>query len=459
MIIKPKIENPFGPAQGGQGSKISFQKGAYLPVIMVTSVLFLGLSMAVAGFALSNLKDAKLHMQTVSALDVAEAGVNYYMWHLAHDNKDYCDGNVCPQGDGPYGPYAHDYTDQSGNVVGTYDLYITPPGLGDAVVNVKAVGKIKGESMDRIVLADLGMPSFARYAFLTNTECWFGVNETTNGPVHSNVGVHFDGTANGIISSSSATYRPTSSFGGDGQLHDGVWGNGGPKNYWVFPVPTVDFNRVSVDFANLKTESKTGGIYLDSSKSRGYYLKLRSDGKIDEYRVSGERSTGITANFLGTLDAPGNGVVYVNDNVWVDGTYNGRITIAAYIDKSGPALIKIKDNLLYGAKDGTASIGLVSQGNIEIPDYAVSSLEIDAALLSQTGHVWYPDSKGPVKSSISIYGSISTNQYWTWSWVSGSTVIAGYRNTLQTYDPYLTLSPPPEYPTTGSYAILSWREE
>ncbi len=450
-MIKSKLKD--------QRSKIKLKKGAYLPIIMIASVLFLGLATAVAGFALSNLKDAKIHEQTVSALDVAEAGVNYYMWHLAHNNSDYCDGNTCPEGSGPYGPYIHDYADRSGKKIGTYSLTITPPGLGDSVTTVKSIGKLNNQIGDRTVTADLGMPSFARYAFLTNTECWFGATETTNGPVHSNVGVHFDGTANGIVSATSETYKPTASFGGDGATHDGVWGNGGPKNYWVFPVPSVDFNHVSVDFANLKTKSQVGGIYLDSSKSRGYYLKLRSDGKIDEYRVTGERTSGITTTFIKTVDAPGNGIVYVNDHVWVDGTYNGRITIAAYLEHSGPAIIKVKDNILYNAKDGTATVGLVAQGNIEIPDYAVTNLEIDGALLSQTGHVWFPNSRGPVKNSINIYGGISSNQYWTWSWVSGSRVVAGYNNTTQTYDPYLTLSPPPEYPTTGTYAILTWREE
>lgn len=62
--------------------KSEFSKGAYSPIIMIASVLFLGLATAIAGFALSSFRDAKSHEKTVSALDVAEAGVNYYIWHL-----------------------------------------------------------------------------------------------------------------------------------------------------------------------------------------------------------------------------------------------------------------------------------------------------------------------------------------------------------------------------------------
>ena len=429
-----------------------------MPAIMMASVLFIAFATAVIAISTANLKLTKSNERSVSNLEVAEAGVNYYMWHLSHNNKDYCDGETCVS-DPPYGPYIHQYTDPTGKVLGTFELYITPPALGESVTTVKSIGKVSGTLGDRTVTAELGMPSFARYAFLVGTECWFGSDETTNGPVHSNVGVHFDGIANGIISSSSTTYTPSAQFGGDGRVHDGVWGNGGPKNYWVFPVPAVDFNRVSVDFTNLRNKSLTGGINLTRSSSQGYYLHLRTDNKIDIYRVSRERTSGITATFIETRNSPSNGVLYAEDNVWVDGTYNNKITIAAHTPGSGQPTIKIKNNLLYQAKDGTNSIGLVAEGNIEVPQYASDSLEIDAALLSQTGHVWYPYAYGAIKSSIQVYGSISTYLTWTWTWVSGSTVVSGYRNTTQTYDPYLTLNPPPEFPTTGTYAILSWREE
>ena len=437
---------------------MSRSRGAYLPAIMMASVLFIAFATAVIAISTSNLKLTKVNERSVSNLQVAEAGVNYYMWHLSHNNTDYCDGNTCI-GDPPYGPYTHQYADPSGKILGTYDLYITPPTLGESVTTVRSVGKVSNSTGDRTVTAELGMPSFARYAFLIGTECWFGEDETTNGPVHSNVGVHFDGINNGIVSSSSTTYTPSSQFGGDGHVHNGVWGNGGPTNYWVFPVPTVDFNKISVDFTNLRTKATSNGIHYDKSSSQGYYFRLRADNKIDVYRVSRERTSGITTNFIETKNAPSNGILFAEDNVWVDGTYNDKITIVADTPGSGTPMIKIKDNLLYQAKDGSSSIGLVAEGNIEVPQYASNNLEIDAALLSQTGHVWYPYVFGAIKNNIQVYGSISTLQTWTWTWVSGSIVTSGYRTTSQTYDPYLTLNPPPEFPTTGTFAILSWREE
>ena len=436
-----------------------FLPGAYLPVIMMVATLFMGLAIAVVTLSLSNIKLAKNHERAISALDIAESGINYYMWHLSHNNKDYCDGNVC-EGTGPYGPFIHEYKDQSGKVLGSYEITITPPILGDNVTRIRSVGHIDNSDKKRTLTAELGMPSFARFSFLTNSECWFGNGETTEGPVHSNVGVHYDGAANGVVSSSNLSYTPSSSYGGDGHtVRDGVWGNGGPINYWVFPVPTVDFNKISVDFTNLRTKAIINGIHYDKSSSQGYYFHLRIDNKIDVYRVSRERTSGITTNFIETKNAPSNGILFAEDNVWVDGTYNNKITIVADTPGSGTPAIKIKDNLLYQAKDGNSSIGLVAEGNVEVPQYASNNLEIDAALLSQTGHVWYPYVFGAIKNNIQVYGSISTLQTWTWTWVSGSIVTSGYRTTSQTYDPYLTLNPPPEFPTTGTFAILSWREE
>src|SRR3989344_2317093 len=45
------------------------------------------------------------------AFHIAEAGINYYRWHLAHAPTDYQDGTGGP------GPYIHDYKDKDGVVI------------------------------------------------------------------------------------------------------------------------------------------------------------------------------------------------------------------------------------------------------------------------------------------------------------------------------------------------------
>ena len=427
-------------------------------VAVVVSIVF--------SLVILSLKKADSNSRQISVLDIAEAGINYYLWHLAHDPTDYKDGNSTPVSS-PFGPYPHNYTDSSGKVIGSYTLYITPPPLGSNRVKVESKGVINGGNENRTIVAELGIPSFAAYGFLSHSEAWFGSSESTDGPAHSNTGMHFDGIGNDIISSANATYTPTSSFGGDGSVHNGVWGNGGPQNFWVYPVPSINFTSITANFNSLRTQAApaNGGILLDTITSGGigYYLNLKNNSTIDVWKVTGESSTGITKSFVNNRAAPANGILYSDYNVWVDGTWNGKMTIVAakLPDVSSTnRSIKIINNLLYTAKNGTVNVGLITQRNISVARYAPTTLEIDAAMLVQKGHIWWPYINGVIKTTITVYGSIATYDYWTWTWVNGSgTVVSGYQTTQTTYDRNLTLAAPPGFPLTGSYAILSYKEK
>ena len=63
-------------------------------------MLILGLATGLMNLVTSNTRVAKHRSESVEALEVAEAGVNYYLWHLSHDPEDYCDGSPC-QGSPP----------------------------------------------------------------------------------------------------------------------------------------------------------------------------------------------------------------------------------------------------------------------------------------------------------------------------------------------------------------------
>jgi hypothetical protein len=439
------------------------QDGFLLPAIITIALGLSVLGMALATVMIADVGFTTHEQRSQSAFNIAEAGINYYLWHLSHNSTDYTDGNT-PSGSAPYGPFVHNYTDQAGNVIGTYTLYVTPPSNGSTITTVKSIGQVNGLKGTRTILAQLGIPSFANYVLLTNTEVWFGPTESSSGPVQSNVGVHYDGTNNGPVMAASTSYTPAAQFGGDGAVHNGVWGNGGPKSQWQFPVPAVDFNSVTADLSALKTQAQSNGVLLAASGKAGYYLNLKADGSIDIYKVNSENGGGISTTFVRNQAAPTNGILYVSDNVWVGGIgFPGRITIASGVLPSTPSTnttIKINGNLTYAAKDGSASIGLIAQKDIAVPQYAPSNLEIDAALLAQTGHVWFPLVNGVTKNSLTLYGAIATNNYWTWNWVNGGGgLVSGYNTDTNTFDTHLTFAPPPQFPTTGSYSILNWREQ
>jgi len=438
------------------------QSGYIMLTALVVGLVLSMLGSIGAQVLINNARFTQFEQRQAAALDVAEAGVNYYLWHLAHNPADYKDGGTTPA-TAPYGPYTHNYYDNDGNLVGTYELTITPPTNGSTITTIRSVGRVPHMAGARTVLAQIGQPSFASYVLLTATEVWFGSNESTTGPVHSNVGVHFDGTNNGPVYSASSTYKPTPQFGGDGTTHNGVWGTGGPQSQWQYPVPSIDFAKVTTDLQSLSTAAQSGGQYLAKSNGQGYYLNLRSDGTIDVYKVNSENGSGLNKTYLYNKPAPGNGIFFVSDSVWVEGAnWPGRMTVVASRlpdNAATNASINIVGNITYKQKDGSSALGFIAQKDIHIADYAPSTIEIDGAFLAQKGHVWV-DSNAPVKTKITTFGAIASYDYWTFTWVNGSNAVtAGYATTETDFDTNLIYAPPPQYPTTGNYSILNWREQ
>lgn len=467
------------------------QPGYYLPMVLAFAAIVLIVSSSIITLAYTNFRVVSGQGRSNSALNVAEAGINYYLWHLSHNNQDYCDGNAPCTGTGPFGPYVKEYRDTLGEVVGSYSITVTPPPTNGTSATVRSVGTTtSGET--RTVVATLGIPSFAQYSFVTNSQTWFGDSEQTVGLVHSNNGIRFDGTATGVVTSAVTNYRPSDCFGGSGnQQKNGIWGSGGPTSYWNYPVPQVDFNQLTSSLNGMQTAAQAGGIFLPTlvngqgNKTHdGYALQLNADNTIRVGKVTGQSDNGGTggscANHGATVSRmqsvtweataramPANGVIYVADNAWVWGTLNSRLTIAAGRLPDTPATntrIFLQNDILYGAngsvKDGSVALGLIAQSDIIVNSNSEDNLEIDAYLLSQKGKVFRPLYSNNVKSQITIYGGIATYSWWTWSWVNGSgTTTSGYQNTTQIYDNYLALNPPPMFPKTGSFAILSWKEE
>src|SRR5262245_51718931 len=55
------------------------------------------------------------------AFAVAEAGIEYYRWHLSHSPLDFKDGTSST------GPFVHSYLDKNNTRIGQFELTITPP--------------------------------------------------------------------------------------------------------------------------------------------------------------------------------------------------------------------------------------------------------------------------------------------------------------------------------------------
>lgn len=507
--------------------------------ILVTAAIFLIFGIALINWSVVAHKNAVIKIKKVQALQIAEAGVNYYKWHLAHDFADYKDGNNwCCDSDpgkslatcgGVCGPYEHEYRDNNNNIVGNYSLKVTPPIAGSTIFSVESTGSVTGgaSSVEKKIISRVGKRSLAEYSFLTKSPIWIGLGEATSGPLHSNGGVRFDDTTNSEITSSVVTYDCAAAGHGcaSGTMKDGIWGSGGPVSFWNFPVPEIDFGLFTVNLADIKTKAIADGIYFgdnsgvcgdgvcgrigennalcpaDCSVScgngvcnggetnitcakdcslEGFRVKFNANATIDVYSVNtlqapvqfwhypgwnpAEAEQINNSTLLGNYPMPANGLIFIENDVWVDGIVNGKATIGSAIfpiDVNNYAKIRINNNINYTARDGNDSLGLMAQGDVLVPRYAPTNLIIDAMLLSQEGHVYFRPYRTPiVKDSIEVYGGVITNLFWTWSYVNGSGVVTnGYTNTNTIYNNNLTFAPPPSFPTSEKIEVLSWKEE
>jgi hypothetical protein len=222
-------------------------------------------------------------------------------------------------------------------------------------------------------------------------------------------------------------------------------------------------------------------------------VQLNNNGTYDLYKVSGENdkktsySSALTTTTVATgIALPPSGVIFAEDNVWVrtNPTFHGRVSIASgRLATNNSTDITIADQMLYTAKNGSDAIGLIAENDVLIAPYAPPSsgnfnFEIDAAALAQSGSVTWPHyydgtstcTKGwtGANQTFTFYGSVATRQDWTWNYngdcgdavkdTSTGDYYAGVEHTITNYDYNLQYAPPPSYPVTGSYDILSWRE-
>lgn len=483
--------------------------------ILVTTIIFASISVILVSSLTiwfgALFKASNYTLAREQAFQIAESGINYYRWHLAHASTDYQDGTNAP------GPYVHDFTDKDGNVIGSFSLTITPPLPGSTVVTVKSTGGVESNpNISRTITARFAIPSFAKYSIVSNSDLRFGEGTEVYGPLHSNGGIRFDGIAHNLVTSSKSTYDdpdhtgsnefgvhthvnpPPSSGVNDSFRSAEAPNNPVPNRTDVFksgrqfPVATVDFNGITSDLASIKSGAQSAGKYLAGSGALGYQIILKTNDTFDVYKVTSlvpapSNCSDVNSQdgwgtwsiqnktLLGNYAIPANGLVFVEDNLWVEGTINtARVTIASgrFPDNTTTRTsITINNDLLYTNYNGTDVIALIAQKNINVGMISDTNLRIDAALVAQNGRVgryyYRPNANWPSaggqtrcspyhsRTSLTLYGMIASNIRYGFAYTDDS----GYTTRNITYDPSLLYGPPPSFPlTSDQYQMISWEE-
>ena len=442
------------------------------------------------GWAGTSLKLSRYLASREQAFQIAESGVEYYRWHLAHAPTDFRDGQATSTG-----PYIHSYKNKSENVSGQFTLTIIPPAIDSTLVTITSEGQVfDGSNAKRTVESKMAIPSLAKYAIVANAKMRFGEGTEVFGPIHSNDGIHFDGVAHNLITSAQATYvdpdyNESAVYGVYTRISpmDPHPPTAVPNRSDVFmagrqfPVPAMDFTGLTADLANLKTEANTAsGYYLSFSSDQGYHLVLKTNDSFDLYKITSiysapkhcsDSATGWgtwsikNESFVANYPFPANGIIFVEDNVWVSGQIDGaRLTIASGRFPESPdnnTSITVNNDLKYTNYDGRDIIGLIAQNNFNVGLYSEDDLEIDAALVAKNGRAgryYYSSSCGAEyrRSKLTLFGMIATNQRYGFAYTDST----GYAIRQLTYDGNLLYGPPPSFPlTSDQYQIISWREK
>ncbi len=483
--------------------RIKLQSGTILLQAFVFGTISIIMIGALVSWAGLNIKASRVGVRREQALQIAEAGIDYYRWHLAHSATDFQDGT------GSSGPYIHDFYDKDGNKIGTFTLDITPPATGFTLVKIKSTGKVDSDpTISRVINVQLAKPSLAKYAVVSNADMRFGEGTEVFGPIHSNGGIRFDGLAHNIITSAKDKYDdPDHSGSNEFGVHTHVlYPSGNVNDNFIsaeappssiqnrtdvfaagrqFPVPAVDFVGITTDLSQIKAGAQSDGKYLSSSGQQGYHIIFKTNDTFDVYKVKTlssppNRCTNVSnqtgwatwsiksgsANqtYVGNYVIPANGLIFIEDNVWVDGQINtARVTLAAGKFPDSPTTrpsITINDNLLYTNYDGQDVISLIAQDNINTGLLSANTLRIDAALVAQNGRIgrfYYEADCGSEyrRSSITLYGMIATNARYGFAYTDGT----GYDERDIIYDANLLYGPPPSFPlTSDQYQTISWDE-
>ena len=491
--------------------KVDRKSGDILLSVLIFAAIAVTITIGFVNWGAAMLSGIRTLQVKEQALQIAEAGVDYYRWHLAQSPTDYTDGTTTP------GPYYHDFYDKNDNRIGAFSLTITPPPNGSTKVIITSVGTTTANpTIVRKIQAILAEPSLAQYAVVANNYMRFGSGTVVNGPVASNRGIHFDGVANNIVSSALATDTDPDT----GLTEWGVWTAVGPADPQPptaiaanahntdvflagrqFPTPAFPFSGLSVNLNNLHTianNNVVGGACTTStgpcwkaSGTNGYYIHLNTNNTYDIYKVTALQSapSGCTtdntpqwgpwsyktlSSKIGTYSIPITGVIFVEDNIWVDGanvgqSINTRVTIAAAASISNMSSttgsnITVNNNLTYAFHDGSSVVGLIAQANINVGLMSSDTLQVDAALVAETGRIgrYYYSSNCSMsgtdystRTQLTLNGMIATAFRYGFAYTDGT----GYSTRDLNYDSNLLYSPPPSFPLASTqYQTVSWKQ-
>ncbi len=478
-----------------QKNNTKFSGGYLMILVLVFGAIFFTIISSFTVFIVTQSRLIAQRVELETAGQIAEAGLNYYKWYLAHYPNDVTNGTGLP------GPYVGVYNDPEGGPIGEYSLSIASTTYcGDvASIRVTSVGyTYEMPDVRRTMTARYTKPTVADYAFILNSNVWAGADRIVNGPYHSNGGIRFDGTNNGSVTSGQTTWTCSSSYGcSPSGSRNGVFTTTGNPNTALFdyPATNIDFNGITVDLSQMKTKAQNyGGLYIPPAggTNAGYRITFNSNNTITVRRVTSTvlhrgNATGVSTDWTDERNIP-NGttlvgtypisttcpLIYVEDKVWLEGTVASRVAIAAASDTATNPSMILQGNITYTSATSSALLAIAEQDvliGVNVPEdmyingiFIAKNGKYGRNLYCGTGVTGGTCSGNSLPAaylssaalnSENFNGTIVSNGRVGTQWTNGS----GFDTRYNTYDRNLVDNPPPLIPSTSDdYEFSDWQD-
>lgn len=466
-----------------------YEKGSLVALTLVFGALFVMVTTGLSGYVLMQKKFQTAKERSEQAFHIAEAGLEYYKWYLAHNPDDLTAGT------GGVGPYVFPFEDPEGGEIGEFSLTVSGKNYCGEISAVEIISEGRTHAAPeqrRVVYGKYARPSVAEFAFILNSNVWAGPDREIFGRYHSNGGIRMDGLNHSLVSSGVSDWECTESFGCTGtQTQPGVFGAGAGSDLWEYPQATIDFTGITLDLATIKQAVQTnGGIYL-SPTGHGYHIVLKGNRTADIYRVQNthrvwtysiedgwhrRREVMNMKQFLGNVAIPEEcPIIYAASDVWLEGEVSGKVSVVSARENT-PAhntSIYLSGNITYNTGSGVDGLTALAEQNIHIPLIAPDDMILHGIFIAQKGHfgrnhytsggsysVPWQYSGYVARDTLSIHGSIVSNGRVGTQWICGGVFCSGFGDRSNTYDRALANSPPPLTPFTSlDYRFIEWREQ
>lgn len=468
-------------------------RGYFIIFVLVFSGIFLTLISSFTGYIVMEMRAQAGKESAQKAFHVAEAGLEYARWFLAQHPEDFTLGT-----DGA-NPYEATVPDPDGAVFGEFSLSadVTRWCGVDTGAYIRSSGwSIDDEVRVRTLEAHYTRPTVAEYSRIVDENVWVRSDSTIPGPYHSNGGMRMDGAHNSLVSSSLSSWECTQQFGcSPTQTQNGVFGSGSTPALWRYPASFFDFESISDTLADLHTYALSSGVHLPHSGQYGWYVTFNANGTLSARRVLDviqvwespaegvwreEGRVIIDQENPTTYTIPeGCPVVFVEDDVWVDGMVRGKVTFAAAtMSGDGQDRSIILNGNLRPTNQNTDGITLIAENDILVGVSVPNIMRVHGIFVAQNGmfgrnhycnydcssvqgNQSLPDWMGQfvTRNTIHITGTVVSRKPVVTKWTSGGVFLSGFSEEYAIYDKRLADAPPPFTPPTSvNYVFRDFQE-